>query len=156
MAFRCRMCGTCCMHMGECIAIGNEAGPFAFECESVTTGTPFFARIDKDKRELFRDRGWIDRHPSACPFLRPRGEHILCTIHDTSPPQCRFYRCVVMQVFDPRGNLIGRVTGTLALHSDNPVLREIWKAALGETAGESADIEPRLRKVLESHGYRVG
>ena len=155
MAFHCRMCGTCCMYLGDYIAIERQVGPFAFECESVSTGTPFRTRVDDDKREIFLDHAWLDEHPTACRFLRPRGEHILCTIHGTSPVQCRFYRCVVMRIFDPRGILVGKVTGTLALHSDNKELREIWEAALREIPEWSGDTEDRMQKVLESHGYRV-
>lgn len=143
------------MYMGECIEIERQVRPFEFECESVSTGTPFLARVDEDKREIFLDSSWLDRHPSACRFLRSSGEHILCTIHETSPAQCKFYRCVVMRIFDPRGVLIGRVTGTLALHSDDQELRAIWEAALREIPEWSGDIEARLQEVLEAHGYRV-
>jgi hypothetical protein len=59
-----------------------------------------------------------------------------------------------MRVFSG-GSLAGQVTGTLALHSDDPVLREIWERALRRIPDGSGDIEGRLRKVLESHGYRV-
>jgi Fe-S-cluster containining protein len=155
MAFQCRMCGTCCMYLGDYIAIERQVGPYEFECESVSTGTPFTAIVDEDKREIFLDSTWLDEHPRACRFLRPSGEHMLCTIHGTSPAQCRFYRCVVMRVFDSQGVLIGKVTGTLALHSDNPELREIWEAALREIPEWSGDIEELLQEVLEGHGYRV-
>ena len=144
------------MYLGEYIAIERQVGPFEFECESVSTGTPFLARIDKDKREIFQDFTWLDEHPTACRFLRPRGEQILCTIHETSPSQCKFYRCVVMRIFDPRRVLIGKVTGTLALHSDNNELREIWEAALREIPEWSGDREDHLQKILESRGYQVG
>jgi Fe-S-cluster containining protein len=155
MAFHCRMCGKCCMYLGDYIAVECQVGPFEFECESVSTGTPFFARVDDDKREIFLDSSWLDKQPSACRFLRPSGEHILCTIHETSPAQCKFYRCVVMRIFDPRGKLIGKVTGTLALHSDNKELRGLWEAALREIPEWSGDIEARLQEVLEARGYRV-
>ena len=155
MAFRCRMCGTCCMYLGDYIAIERETGPFEFACESVSTGTPFMARVDDDKREIFLDHTWPNEHPAACRFLRPQGDHILCTIHGTSPGQCKFYRCVVMQIFDTRGVLAGKVTGTLALHSENKELREIWEAALREIPEWSGDIEDCLQNVLEGRGYRV-
>jgi Fe-S-cluster containining protein len=155
MAFHCRMCGACCMHLGDYIAIERQVGPFEFECESVSTGTPFLARVDDDKREIFLDSTWLDEHPAACRFLRPSGDLILCTIHATSPAQCKFYRCVVMRISDPRGVLIGKVTGTLALHSDNQELREIWEAVLREIPKWSVDIEDRLQKILESRGYQV-
>jgi len=143
------------MCMGDYISIERQVRPYEFECESVSTGTPFLARVDEDKREIFLDSTWLDGHPAACRFLRPSGEHILCTIHGTSPAQCRFYRCVVMRIFDPRGVLIGKVTGTLALHSDDKELREIWEGALREIPEGSVDIEDHMQKVLESHGYRV-
>ena len=149
------MCGTCCMYLGDYIAIERQVGPYEFECESVSTGTPFLARVNEDKREIFLDRTWLDEHPTASRFLRPSGEHILCTIHGTSPAQCKFYRCVVMRVFDSEGVLVGKVTGPLALHSDNPELRAIWEAALREITEWSGEIEARLQKVLEGHGYRV-
>ena len=155
MAFRCRMCGTCCMYLGDYIALERRAGPYEFECESVSTGTPFLARVDEDKREIFNDSSWLDEHPAACRFLRPSGEHLLCTIHETSPSQCKFYRCVAMRIYDPRGVLAGKVTGTLALHSEDKDLRKIWEAALREIPEWSADIEERLQKVLEAQGYRV-
>jgi len=155
MAFRCRMCGVCCMPMGDYIAIEQQIDPFTFACESVSTGTPFTATIDEDKRDLFTEKSWISQHPAACRFLRPRGGHIVCTIHDTSPVQCKFFRCVVMRISDRSGALIGRVTGTLALHSDNTVLREIWEKALEEIPEGAADAEERLQRVLEEHGYRV-
>jgi len=143
------------MYLGDYIAIERQVGPFEFECESISTGTPFLARVDDDKREIFLDSTWLDEHPTACRFLRPSGDLILCTIHATSPAQCKFYRCVVMRISDPRGVLIGKVTGTLALHSDNQELREIWEAALQEIPEWSVDIEDRLQKTLESNGYRV-
>jgi Fe-S-cluster containining protein len=143
------------MSMGDCIAIEGEIAPLTFACESVSTGTPFTAVVDEDKRDLFLDTSWSGHHPSPCPFLRPRGDHILCTIHETSPPQCKYYRCVVMRVFDRQGNLAGKVTGTLALHSDDPDLREIWESALGAVPEWSEDLEDLLQRVLEGHGYRV-
>ncbi len=143
------------MYLGDYIAIGRQLGPFTFACESVSTGTPFTAIVDPDKRELFLDESWISRHPQACRFLRPSGEHILCTIHQTSPIQCRFYRCVVMRIQDRSGTLAGKVTGTLALHSDDPALRETWEKALQEIPEGSDDAEEHLRRVLEARGYRV-
>ena len=143
------------MYLGDYLAVGEEIAPFTFACESVSTGTPFTAVVDGDKRHLFLDRSFPSEHPSACPFLRPRGDHVLCTIHGTSPVQCKFYRCVVMQIFDGKGALVGRVTGTLALHSDDRALRDVWDAALARVEEGSPDVEECLGGILEAHGYRV-
>jgi Fe-S-cluster containining protein len=100
------------MHMGDYITIEETIGPFDFLCSSVTTGTPFIARVDDDKRALFMNRTWIEQHPTACRFLRPIGDRTICTIHETSPIQCKAYRCSIMQIFSSDNKLLGKVTGT--------------------------------------------
>jgi Fe-S-cluster containining protein len=126
------------MALGDYIAIERQVGPYEFEACSVSTGTTFLARVDEDKQELFSHREWIDRHPSACPFLRPSGDRVICCIHETSPPQCKAYRCVVLRIRSSDGKPAGCVTGTLALHTDDPALREAWKEveeAMGRDPG---------------------
>ena len=73
MVFTCRQCGTCCMYLGDYIVIEQQTGPFRFACESVSTGTPFTAEIDEDKRGIFLDHTFPDQHPHACRFLRRTG-----------------------------------------------------------------------------------
>ena len=143
------------MYMGDYIVIEHQISAFEFACESVSTGTPFIARVDKDKREIFLDHTFPDQQPSACRFLRPDGDRIRCTIHETSPSQCKSYRCVVMRIFDSSGNLVGNVTGTLSLHSDDPVLRSVWEAAEREISLAAVDREELLQRYLETHGYSV-
>jgi len=143
------------MYMGDYIVIEHQIGPFEFACESVSTGTPFIARVDDDKREIFLDHSFPDVHHSACRFLRPDGDRIRCSIHETSPCQCKFYRCVVMRIFDPHGDLKGTVTGTLSLHSDDPMLRIVWETAEHEILSEGSEREELLQKYLETRGYRV-
>ena len=155
MVFNCRLCGTCCMYMGDYFEIEHQIGEFEFECSSVSTGTPFIARVDEDKRTIFRDKTWSEEHPTACRFLRPEGNLIRCTIHETSPAQCKYYRCVVMRVFNRAGTLLGTVTGNLSLHSDNRELRDCWEEAERTISHLSADAEVRFQHMLEDHGYQV-
>jgi Fe-S-cluster containining protein len=143
------------MYMGDYIVIEHQISPFEFACESVSTGTPFIARVDDDKREIFLDHSFPDAHLSACRFLRPDGDRIRCSIHQTSPCQCKFYRCVVMRIFDSHGDLKGTVTGTLSLHSDDPLLMGVWETAERELSSEGADREEQLQQYLEARGYRV-
>jgi CBS domain-containing protein len=111
--------------------------------------------IDDDKKDLFLHRTWSEQHPSACPFLRPAKDCVLCTIHETSPNQCKSYRCIVMKIFNANGDIIGTVTGTLALHSDNADLRAIWEESERVLQRSPHDMEAELAKLLEGRGYRV-
>lgn len=143
------------MYLGDYIVIEQQLGPFTFAGESVSTGTPFIAGIDEDKRHLFADRTFPDQHPTACRFLRPDGDLIRCTIHRDSPAQCKFYRCVVMRVSDMAGNSIGVVTGTLSLHSDDPDLRTAWEEAERTRPKHEDPAEKWLATFLQAKGYRV-
>jgi len=155
MSFDCRQCGSCCMFLGDYIVIGRRTGPFSFECESVSTGTPFTAEVDDDKRGIFSDYSFPENHPHACRFLRPDGDLLRCTIHRDSPPQCKFYRCVVMRVRNSTGDLLGTVRGTLDLHSDDPVLRSVWEVLLRKRPKDDAEAEPWIAASLVGKGYRV-
>jgi len=143
------------MYMGDYIVIEHQIGPFEFACESVSTGTPFIARIDDDKHQIFLDHTFPDEHPTACRFLRPEGDLIRCVIHDSSPGQCKYYRCIVMRIFNSHGNLTGTVTGNLSLHSNDAVLRGLWEAEKRRISQLSGDEEIWLQKYLEENGFRV-
>ena len=143
------------MYLGDYIVIEQQLGPFTFAAESVSTGTPFVAEIDEDKRHLFTDHTFPDQHPAACRFLRPDGDLLRCTIHRDSPAQCKFYRCVVMRVYDRSGKQLGYVTGTLALHSDNPELRAVWEEAEKKRPKHDDPAEEWLTTFLQAKGYRV-
>ncbi len=141
------------MYLGDYIEIDRQVGQFEFECSSVSTGTPFYARIDEDKRELFLDKTWIGEHPAACRFLRPSGERIVCTIHETSAVQCKFYRCVVFRVYSRERKLLGTVTGTLALHTENKELQSVWERGDRIIAWDAPDVEDQIATYLADHGY---
>jgi Fe-S-cluster containining protein len=143
------------MYLGDYIVIEHERGPFTFDCCSVSSGTPFSAEVDYDKWHLFADRSWIDQHPAACRFLRPDGDLIRCTIHRDSPAQCKFYRCIVMRISGRSGEQIGTITGTLALHSDDLDLREVYDEAMRSIHDTDPDAEDQLEKYLREKGYRI-
>lgn len=155
MTFTCIQCGICCMYMGDYIEIEREIAPFEYIGRSVATGTLFDAKVDEDKREIFLERTWSCKHPRACPFLRPRGGKVVCTIHGTSPAQCKAYRCVVMRIFSPEGDLVGKVTGALALDTGDSILRAAWEEITAGTRLDGPDEEERIRDRLEARGYRI-
>ena len=144
------------MFMGECIRIEEILEPDAFLCSAMATGTTFFARVDGDKRDLFADRAWIDSQPSACPFLRRVENRGICTIHETSPVQCKTYRCTVLRILSNDGSVRGLITGTLALHTDDAILREEWERAQASIVWGAHDTEEQIARYFVLRGYRIG
>jgi hypothetical protein len=143
------------MYLGDYIAIERQIRPFAFDCESVSTGTRFTAEIDEDKRAIFSDFSFPDRNPAACRFLRPDGDLLRCTIHRDSPGPCKFYRCIAMRVSDRHGLLLGTVRGTLDLHSDDPGLRTLWEEVIRRRPKADGEAEVWIAAFLQEKGYRV-
>jgi len=143
------------MYLGDYIVIERQTGPYTFDCECVSTGTGFMAEVDEDKRRIFSDFSFPEKHPSACRFLRPDDDLIRCTIHRDSPAQCKFYRCVVMKVSNAAGNEIGHVTGTLNLHSDDRELRAAWEEMGQKRPKDDADAEEWIAGYLRGKGYRI-
>ncbi|MDD1693736.1 MAG: hypothetical protein LUQ71_03335 [Methanoregula sp.] len=143
------------MYLGDYIVIERQTGPFRFECESVSTGTPFTAEIDEDKREIFLDHSFPEQHPRACRFLRPDDTLLRCTIHRDSPAQCKYYRCVAMRVMDAEGKPLGYVTGALALHAGDPTLRSVWEEIQRRRPKPDEEAEPWIAAFLREKGYQV-
>lgn len=153
MTFTCRQCGSCCMFLGDYIVIEQQIGPDEYLACCVSTGTQFTAVIDRDKREIFSDRSWIDNNPTACPFLRPLKDCIVCTIHTTSPHQCKAYRCVLLRILSEDGTIIGKVTGSLALHTDDSGLKAAWTGIERMISQNPEEAERQIRPFLEERGY---
>lgn len=154
MPFVCSCCGSCCMYLGDYIMIERQIASFEFIGCCVSTGTEFHARIDEDKKQLFSDQSWIRDHPSACPFLRPSGDRVICTIHESSPVQCKRYRCTAFRISSPKGEVIGRVTGELNLHSNDPGLRLAWDDLTTHIPWSLEKSENMIMRLLEERGYR--
>ncbi len=143
------------MHLGDYIVIERQTGQFTFECECVSTGTAFTAEVDEDKHRIFSDFSFPQAHEAACPFLRPDGNLVRCTIHRDSPAQCKFYRCVAMRIFDPDGKILGYITGALALHSEDLQLRSVWEDIERGRPKSDEDAEIWIGSLLQKKGYRV-
>lgn len=156
MVFSCAQCGSCCMYLGDYIQIEEKTGPYQFSCSCVSTGTPFLAVVDEDKRNIFDNPEFSQQNPHACSFLRPAGDgRVICTIHETSPAQCKIYRCVILKITRPGSGQIGYITGTGALHSDDKELREIYEKGLSSIPPSCRDREEWIAAYLTEQGYQV-
>ncbi len=156
MGFECRICGTCCMYLGDYIVIEKQTGRYRFDCSCVSTGTSFSAEVDSDKREWFDDSSFPDQNPTACRFLRPLSQgRIGCTIHTDSPAQCKYYRCRIIDIFSSEGKEVGYITGTLALHSNDSCLRDSYDEVMKEISGPGDEAEEQIRAGLIRAGFKV-
>lgn len=142
------------MYLGDYITIEDQVGPYEYIGCCVSTGTQFTALIDQDKRDIFSDHSWIADHPTACPFLRPWNDRVVCTIHTTSPPQCKAYRCILLRILSEDGTVIGKVTGTLALHSEDTRLWVVWADIEHMISRNQEETERQIKPFLEERGYR--
>ncbi len=144
------------MYLGDYIVIEKQTGQYRFDCCCVSTGTTFSAEVDPDKRDRFDDTTFPDQNPAACRFLRPLGEgRIGCTIHTDSPAQCKYYRCRIMDILSTEGKEAGYITGTLALHSSDSSLRDVYNRIITTVSGAGAEAEEYIRIELIRAGYQV-
>lgn len=156
MVFTCAQCGSCCMYLGDYIQIEEKKGSYQFSCSCASTGTPFHAVVDEDKRDIFDNTEFSHQNPHACPFLRPKEDgRIVCTIHEDSPAQCKIYRCVVFRIFRADSSQAGYITGTGALHSDDKELRDTYEKGVSSIPGSFKDKEELLAAYLTEQGYLV-
>ncbi|NLV28109.1 MAG: hypothetical protein GXY48_13250 [Methanomicrobiales archaeon] len=155
MVFTCTQCGQCCMYLGDYLVIDEQTGPYSYACSCVSTNTSFQAVVDEDKRDIFDNRDFSVLHPHACPFLRPAGDdRIVCTIHSTSPAQCKIYRCIAVRIYSG-DSMVGYITGMGALHTEDPGLRALYESCLSRLPQGEQNRDGWLSRFFEDHGYRT-
>ncbi|MDD1725041.1 MAG: hypothetical protein LUQ07_07925 [Methanospirillum sp.] len=144
------------MFLGDYIVIEKQITPYHFSCSCVSTGTEFDAVVDPDKRDFFDNTEFPENHPHACRFLRPAGgDRIVCTIHETSPAQCKIYRCIILRIFRFERGQVGYITGTGALHTADPVLRGVFDEGMKKLPRDAGDPEAWIADYLSANGYQV-
>ena len=60
-----------------------------------------------------------------------------------------------MRIRNDKGEVIGTVTGTLSLHSDNLRLRGVWEDAWQKIKESDPDSEAKIQAFLEKNGYHI-
>jgi len=143
------------MYLGDYLVIDEQTGPYSYACSCVSTNTSFQAVVDEDKRDIFDNRDFSVLHPHACPFLRPAGDdRIVCTIHSTSPAQCKIYRCIAVRIYSG-DSMVGYITGMGALHTEDPGLRALYESCLSRLPQGEQNRDGWLSRFFEDHGYRT-
>lgn len=144
------------MYLGDYIVIEKQIRSYSFSCSCVSTNTAFLAIVDEDKRSFFNQPDFFSAHPQACPFLGPTGDgRIVCTIHETSPVQCKIYRCVIFRIFNQENVQLGYVTGMGALHSDDPTLRRLYENGMKKMPCDVPDRDEWIACFFKEKGYLV-
>jgi len=156
--FECARCGKCCMNFGELIRIERELSDIEFFCRFLITNEVFHARVMPEWREAFADTSDVDAHPAWCKFLRrsPEGPGFVCTVHDSSAPICRDFRCCVMRIYSGTGEQVGKVGGNRSLLSEDEDLVRVFREQVDGTGNSSLkEWLGKAARVLSAAGYRV-
>lgn len=159
-AFKCTLCGKCCMHAGgELIEVEKRLTGRDFLCRQKIVGGTFRARVEERFLDIFRDSSENDAHPSWCPFLRSlpgEKEKYVCTVHNSRPLVCRSYTCCAMRIFAGDGREAGKVKGRRSLVTEDAALRRCWEEGVAPLKTDN-DVAWRseVAAVLGRAGYRV-
>jgi hypothetical protein len=60
-----------------------------------------------------------------------------------------------MRILGSTSEQAGTITGTLALHSEDPVLRAAYKEAMRDIRDTDPDAEERLQEFLINRGFKI-
>lgn len=162
--FVCDRCGKCCVSLGPHILIERQLNDRDYYCRSRIDNSLFLAHIDPEYSEEIADEVSKDRDPSSgpekkpCTFLRRclHGTGNYCTIYSTRPKVCRDFRCYRMVIYDPEGNVCGRVIGKKTLRTENAALEGLWKEQISQVPHANPVLwNEKVSAILAKHGYRA-
>lgn len=152
--FECSRCGRCCLNFGRYIIIERQLEGRRFSCHSRLSGEHFIAQLIESRG---KDTSGGERTYS-CPFLMKEvtTERYLCAIYPTRPGFCREFICSHMDIFNARGERIGRVGGKKSLLSKDPMLLAFWdREIVPLTKNDDPSWLSKAQNILENAGYRA-
>ncbi len=79
--------------MGEVLGIIEQLEQTKFRIQFLITGVEQIVTIDPDKQDQFLNQTIPGKKSLSCPFLRKKGDEIICTVYATRPELCRMYLC---------------------------------------------------------------
>jgi hypothetical protein len=133
--FECDRCGKCCRSFGEFITIERQLSGRDYYCRFTITRELFLTHVEPEFAdaiaEEYEQQGGSgnDKDQKKCIFLQkdPHGNGFTCAIYPARPLICREFQCYRMVIYNPRGELCGRVIGRNELKTADDVLADLWK-----------------------------
>lgn len=146
------------MSYGAFITIERKISDRNYYCRYGITKELFPVHIAPEYSDLFSDPLPVEVNPKSCPFLRKKCNDagFACTVYPTRPRPCRDFRCYHMLIYNPGGEVCGRVKARFDLKTTDEHLKRIWKEKVEPLPRQ--DHVAWMRAVipkLAAHGYRA-
>jgi uncharacterized protein len=165
--FVCDGCGKCCAGYGSFIRIERQLNSRDYYCRYSLSGDLFPVHAEGEYAGEIAER-YSDETGSAaegkkpCPFLcrNKNGAGFVCGIYSTRPPVCREFRCYRMLIYNPEGQLAGRVIGAGQISTTDESLAHVWEEHVAGLPHEHPPgvndpvWEKKVTAILAKHGFR--
>jgi len=155
--FECDHCGKCCKSFGAFIKIERKISDRDFYCRYGITNELFPVHVSAEYADVFSLSLPTDVIPNACPFLRKNRNDagFSCTIYPTRPRACRDFHCYHMIIYNPEGEVCGRVSGRFDLKTSDERLTKLWKEKMESIPRQNFTAWMQaVITILSAHGYR--
>lgn len=164
MKFVCDHCGKCCRSFGEFITIERQLSSRDYYCRFGVTRELFLAHTEPEYADAIAEeyeqqegsREEINR--KKCIFLQKdrQSDGFSCAIYPARPHICREFQCYRMVIYNPRGELCGRVIGRNELKTTDEDLATLWKEKVAHIPSPSSSRRHQpphkhMHKDTESH-----
>jgi Fe-S-cluster containining protein len=162
--FECDRCGKCCRSFGEFITVERQLSNRDYYCRFGITRDLFLTHVQPEYAdaiaEEYEQAGVCgdDKNQKKCIFLQKdrNGKGFTCAIYEARPLICREFQCYRMLIYNPGGQLCGRVLGRNELKTSDEDLARLWKEKVAHIPPPSAPSpssppKKNMHPVTESH-----
>jgi hypothetical protein len=168
--FECDHCGKCCRSFGEFITIERQLSSRDYYCRFGITRELFLAHTEPEYADAIAEEyeqqegSGEEMNRKQCIFLQKdrQSDGFTCAIYPARPRICREFQCYRMLIYNPRGELCGRVIGRNELRTTDEDLATLWKEKVAHIPPPSSSRphqppHKRMHKDAESpiHGSHV-
>jgi hypothetical protein len=131
--FECNRCGKCCRSFGAFITIERQLSSRDYYCRFGITREFFLAHAEPEYADAIAEKyeeggSGDDASRKKCIFLQKEqnGNGFTCAIYPSRPLICREFQCYRMVIYNPCGELCGRVIGRNELKTADEDLAKLW------------------------------
>jgi Fe-S-cluster containining protein len=152
--FECDRCGKCCRSFGTFITIERQLSNCDYYCRFGITNELFFVHVLPEYADAIAEEyeqegvGRDKNNRKKCIFLQKdrQVDGFACAIYPVRPLICREFKCYRMVIYNPYGQLCGRVIGRNELKTADEVLANVWKDTVAHLPPPASPRSPHLLK----------